>query len=209
MTLVVSWVTVLTCFAAWHYRVPGMPLLSAAFAFHELMTYGLWRYPQYRVRWHTGQLIMATCCAGLSAYGVAHTGNHRLSVLYGLSWYFWLLQWSYVGKALMYSAFLGLLRISASHQMFMVFDRIMTIIEQQAGTFTTLSDEDLAARAPLRHGRDCRHEVESCTICCEDVTPTDLHRHLPGCDHIFHAVCVDTWLLQRSATCPICRSSVS
>lgn len=210
MTLLISWVTFLTCFTAWHYQVPGITFLTSAFALHEICTYGVRRYPEYRIRWHVGQLIFSICCVALCTLASAYTGKQN--TIYLMSWYFWVLQWSYVCKALTYSAFLGFLQISTSHQLLLIMDRIATVLERHFGTstlgLTNLSPDHLETRAPLRHGRDCRHEIEPCSICCEDIVATELHRHLPGCDHIFHAVCVDQWLLQRSATCPMCRTLV-
>lgn len=213
MSLVLGWVTLLTGFAGWYYHVPGSAWLLTAFAAHEISTHGLTRLPEYRVRWHTLQLLAAVACAGLSASCVNATGGPRLGLLTALAWYFWVLQWVYVGKALVYSAFLGFLQIPASHQVLVLMERITATIDQHFATrpapLVTLSAEALEARAPLRFGRDCRHEADACTICCEEINASELHRHLPGCDHIFHAVCVDIWLLQRSSTCPLCRTAVA
>jgi len=46
-----------------------------------------------------------------------------------------------------------------------------------------------------------------CSICRNNLTETQMGRTLP-CNHMFHAVCIDQWLLQRSATCPMCRGVV-
>ena len=82
----------------------------------------------------------------------------------------------------------------------------------------TLSESDLNQIAPLRcpgfHNdtRPLDHRSEyttpdSCTICAEDYSESQLTRTLP-CGHSFHAYCVDDWLLRRSATCPMCRAVV-
>lgn len=52
------------------------------------------------------------------------------------------------------------------------------------------------------------HNSRECSICAEpysegNTTP----RQLP-CGHEFHRRCVDDWLLNRSGTCPLCRSRV-
>jgi len=46
-----------------------------------------------------------------------------------------------------------------------------------------------------------------CAICLENFTIGDKCRLLPICKHIFHAQCVDKWLL-KTPICPICRSRV-
>jgi hypothetical protein len=48
---------------------------------------------------------------------------------------------------------------------------------------------------------------EYCTICMTSIGPTT-HCTMVPCGHRFHAVCIQTWLVQRT-TCPICRSIVS
>ncbi|KIW18726.1 hypothetical protein PV08_03015 [Exophiala spinifera] len=43
-----------------------------------------------------------------------------------------------------------------------------------------------------------------CSICTEDFNKGEEVRVLP-CNHKFHPVCVDPWLLNISGTCPLCR----
>lgn len=43
-----------------------------------------------------------------------------------------------------------------------------------------------------------------CSICTEDFNKGEEVRVLP-CNHKFHPVCVDPWLLNVSGTCPLCR----
>jgi hypothetical protein len=47
-----------------------------------------------------------------------------------------------------------------------------------------------------------------CPICFERFTDGDILRDLP-CKHKFHALCVDPWLLNTSALCPLCRVDLS
>ncbi|KAL2484590.1 RING-type domain-containing protein [Abeliophyllum distichum] len=46
-------------------------------------------------------------------------------------------------------------------------------------------------------------EVESCTVCLEDI-PTGVEVSTLPCLHIFHSNCISEWL-KRSHYCPICR----
>ncbi|CAN6239553.1 unnamed protein product [Urochloa humidicola] len=46
-----------------------------------------------------------------------------------------------------------------------------------------------------------------CAVCLEAFRAGDRRRVLPGCEHGFHAECVDSWL-RKSRRCPICRAVV-
>ncbi|CAA3032735.1 probable E3 ubiquitin- ligase RHY1A [Olea europaea subsp. europaea] len=46
-------------------------------------------------------------------------------------------------------------------------------------------------------------ELESCTICLEDISMGSVVSTLP-CRHVFHGDCISSWL-KRSHYCPICR----
>ena len=56
-------------------------------------------------------------------------------------------------------------------------------------------DDGPVASKPENHG---------CSICTDDFENGQDQRMLP-CDHRFHPECVDPWLLNVSATCPLCR----
>lgn len=48
---------------------------------------------------------------------------------------------------------------------------------------------------------------DACPICMEDFKANDNVRQMPPCGHIFHVLCVDTWLT-RSTVCPNCRAEL-
>jgi len=47
------------------------------------------------------------------------------------------------------------------------------------------------------------HSLDACTICLDDYEIGDKLRCLP-CRHAFHGNCIAKWLIERSATCPLC-----
>ncbi|KAJ2081176.1 hypothetical protein GGI16_007512, partial [Coemansia sp. S142-1] len=62
------------------------------------------------------------------------------------------------------------------------------------------NDDALSDQAPL-------HE-ENCAVCLEDFHAGEDVRRLP-CRHYFHIVCIDPWLSERAATCPLCNFDVA
>ncbi|KAJ8771854.1 hypothetical protein K2173_027031 [Erythroxylum novogranatense] len=46
-----------------------------------------------------------------------------------------------------------------------------------------------------------------CVVCLEHFRVGDSCRVLPNCNHSFHVVCIDSWVL-KSPICPICRTRV-
>lgn len=69
-----------------------------------------------------------------------------------------------------------------------------------------LTEDELENKAPLRCPglNNIIYSSDKCSICMELFSDTQLGRKLP-CNHIFHAHCIDPWLLARSTSCPICR----
>ncbi|KAL5777983.1 hypothetical protein ACOSP7_010909 [Xanthoceras sorbifolium] len=53
---------------------------------------------------------------------------------------------------------------------------------------------------------DCGNNITSiCAVCLDGVNKGERCRRFPSCNHVFHAKCIDLWLVRR-LTCPICRS---
>ncbi|KAJ3672518.1 hypothetical protein LUZ60_007239 [Juncus effusus] len=47
-----------------------------------------------------------------------------------------------------------------------------------------------------------------CSVCLGEFSDEEILRLLPGCRHLFHAPCIDTWL-QSHVTCPVCRANLA
>ncbi|KAI3982209.1 hypothetical protein MKX01_019115 [Papaver californicum] len=48
---------------------------------------------------------------------------------------------------------------------------------------------------------------EDCAVCLEVLKQGERSRILPQCKHVFHANCIDSWLI-RVPACPVCRGTV-
>lgn len=67
---------------------------------------------------------------------------------------------------------------------------------------STISITDIKKEAHLTFSQP------TCPICLDDFVPgSSVVRELP-CAHIFHPDCVDTFLMQNSSLCPLCKKSV-
>ncbi|GAB4855111.1 hypothetical protein Ancab_023694 [Ancistrocladus abbreviatus] len=57
---------------------------------------------------------------------------------------------------------------------------------------------------------DCNQEDPTkCAVCLSMLEQEDMARLLPNCNHIFHAQCIEDWLIRSQSTCPICRAQVT
>ena len=50
-------------------------------------------------------------------------------------------------------------------------------------------------------------DYQSCSICRENFTGSDVVRKINSCNHIFHISCIDIWF-ESNITCPVCRSDL-
>ncbi|KAI5385552.1 RING-H2 finger protein ATL73 [Lathyrus oleraceus] len=55
------------------------------------------------------------------------------------------------------------------------------------------------------HDSGSPSSASSCVICLAEFCNGDQIRFLPKCNHHFHVVCIDKWLLSHSS-CPTCRN---
>ncbi|XP_022853096.1 RING-H2 finger protein ATL57-like [Olea europaea var. sylvestris] len=51
-----------------------------------------------------------------------------------------------------------------------------------------------------------KHRIEECTICLSEFQQREIVKVIPYCKHVYHPMCIDTWLSSH-VTCPLCRSS--
>ncbi|KAK1398853.1 RING-H2 finger protein ATL5 [Heracleum sosnowskyi] len=49
--------------------------------------------------------------------------------------------------------------------------------------------------------------VLECAVCLSEFQENQSGRVLPGCNHVFHVQCIDTWFVSHS-DCPLCRTRV-
>lgn len=76
------------------------------------------------------------------------------------------------------------------------FEELCKHQQQQAQALNTEPDKATLARTD-----------SSCPICTEAFDKDNKCIRLP-CSHCFHRPCVQTWLVQESRTCPMCRTTV-
>ncbi|KAK2995699.1 hypothetical protein RJ640_001748 [Escallonia rubra] len=67
------------------------------------------------------------------------------------------------------------------------------------------SAEDLNRHVP--RSKYAGAQPADCAVCLDGLAGGDWCRRLPACGHVFHAECLDTWLV-RVTNCPICRARV-
>lgn len=74
-----------------------------------------------------------------------------------------------------------------------------------------IGTEELNEKVPLKcksmNPTTSKYLGNECSICLNEINVNGLHREL-SCGHVFHPNCVDSWLLECDATCPICRKCV-
>merc|ERR1711939_646688 len=79
-------------------------------------------------------------------------------------------------------------------------DAIIVNSDISTNTPATTTEGLLAAQPTFQ----TRSGSLECSICLEEFVENEEIRVLP-CNHKFHPVCIDPWLLNVSGTCPICR----
>eukprot|EP00158_Paraphelidium_tribonemae_P004230 Partr_v1_DN26648_c2_g1_i1_m69536 putative RING finger protein len=60
----------------------------------------------------------------------------------------------------------------------------------------------------ITQAEDAIEDHNTCAICIEDYGEDDLIRQLP-CKHTFHSTCIDPWVMEKNASCPLCKLSLA
>lgn len=60
-------------------------------------------------------------------------------------------------------------------------------------------------RKSMVQGED---DCKSCAICLVEFKPRKYVRRLP-CDHLFCSACISKWVSDHSASCPVCRATIT
>jgi len=92
---------------------------------------------------------------------------------------------------------------------------IMELRKSNNGKLSGMSIQDIMKKVGTFIERDSANsagacENESCSICFEDMIPTD-SRYLNPCRHRFHNHCINKWLESpggAGSTCPMCRNYI-
>ncbi|KAH7391106.1 hypothetical protein DE146DRAFT_663532 [Phaeosphaeria sp. MPI-PUGE-AT-0046c] len=108
---------------------------------------------------------------------------------------------------------LGVKRLNVSQQ---ILDKLPLYTYTASPTQATHVDETELKATPVLDapsvpaivGPASSLNQPTCPICLDDFEPNETQvRELP-CHHIFHPDCVDTFLLEHSSLCPMCKQSV-
>jgi hypothetical protein len=73
---------------------------------------------------------------------------------------------------------------------------------------SALPEVKVGEKELARMRRESTGDARDCSVCMEEFTLGDLTRRLP-CLHTYHKACIDRWLLQCNASCPICKVPIA
>ncbi|GJN38095.1 hypothetical protein PR202_gb27107 [Eleusine coracana subsp. coracana] len=147
----------------------------------------------------TGCLPVDQSCLALSRLSHSHRGSSPHACCTATSYLAVL--------AIIFASLLTVLSVLGAIRCYLVRRRAgnrvtgdATAMKQAAG----LGEAAIAALPKFKYRGD---DVLDCAICIHAVADGEVARRLPRCGHVFHWVCVDTWLTEH-ATCPVCRAEV-
>lgn len=72
------------------------------------------------------------------------------------------------------------------------------------GNSSGLSNQELE-KLPCFHFDYDEGKTSTCAVCYDGFLIGESCRIFPACNHVYHAQCIDLWLVRR-LTCPICRA---
>lgn len=79
-------------------------------------------------------------------------------------------------------------------------------LESQSHTEHSSAKQEILNQFPTKD-REIQADSYECSICLDAIQADAQIRGL-SCGHAFHVICVDKWLLERSACCPVCESAL-
>ncbi|KAF7081456.1 hypothetical protein CFC21_085395 [Triticum aestivum] len=71
-----------------------------------------------------------------------------------------------------------------------------------------LGEPAIRALPAFRYSKAAKDDASECAVCLGEFQEGERVRLLPGCLHVFHAECIDTWL-HDCANCPLCRAAIT
>ncbi|KAF7092145.1 hypothetical protein CFC21_094653 [Triticum aestivum] len=71
-----------------------------------------------------------------------------------------------------------------------------------------LGEPAIRALPAFRYSKAAKDDASECAVCLGEFQEGERVRLLPGCLHVFHAECIDTWL-HGCASCPLCRAAIT
>ncbi|KAI3899321.1 hypothetical protein MKW92_003767 [Papaver armeniacum] len=83
---------------------------------------------------------------------------------------------------------------------------VISLEEQEEGGGVRLSLSDIQNLSSFEYEMGVE-PAQDCIVCLEVFIKGETCRSLQGCNHVFHASCVDSWLIQVPS-CPLCRQIV-
>lgn len=118
---------------------------------------------------------------------------------------------SYNYAILSFPSHLNFLNI-ISHYCEDIIDVSQILIIDTTRQQTKLSNGSLLKRLCVKRPHKCKDLQVYCSICCDNVKPTEFVRSLP-CSHNFHKKCVDKWFVMsmketEDVRCPLCREKI-
>ncbi|KAJ1920354.1 hypothetical protein H4219_001329 [Mycoemilia scoparia] len=79
---------------------------------------------------------------------------------------------------------------------------VATEIRSTTDDITAITDDVRISRSHTLNSEG--ESIGPCPICLEDYSAGEYIRKLP-CGHDYHILCIDTWLISKSPTCPYCK----
>ena len=83
------------------------------------------------------------------------------------------------------------------------YEALMRLNEMFPPVNRSIKDETLEALPEVK----CTETGKACSICLTDFEMDEMCLQLPKCGHLFHGICVKTWL-KINKVCPTCRKDV-